>query len=90
MGFGGAAQGMILSIKNNNNLRRKHKHFDKKKISGYGKSDKPELDFPKATPQILREIRIRMQREHKQRRIKQFTLLSFVLIIMVSAFVYYM
>lgn len=85
MGFG-SAQGMRVVIKNNRNLLSKRK--DKKKEYGSYKNKKTEYNLPKATPQKLQEIRLRMQRENSQRRIKQVVVLSLALISIISALIY--
>ena len=85
MGFGGSVQSMIAIIKNNEKMRSSRKKF-KKTLGGYGSHSKPEYNFPKATPEILQEIRERLKKEKKKRVIKQgviwtLLLVAFVLLI---------
>lgn len=61
MGFGGAAQAMINSLKNNSR-RKKRTHFDKNKASGYHIRTKSEYDFPEATPKVLEQIRLKLKK----------------------------
>lgn len=70
MSFGGSVQAMITTLKNNEKMRSKRGNFKKTvHSSGYSKQ-KPEYDFPEATPQILNEIKERIQRERKRRTFK--------------------
>ncbi|MCB0445690.1 MAG: hypothetical protein KDC68_08595 [Gelidibacter sp.] len=85
MGFGGSVQSMIAIIKNNEKMRSSRKKF-KKTLGGYGSHSKPEYNFPKATPEILQEIRERLKKEQKKRVISQgviwtLLLVAFVLLI---------
>jgi len=70
MGFGGSVQAMITTLKNNEKMRSKRGDF-KRTVhnSGYSKQ-KPEYDFPEATPQMLNEIKERLQKEGKRRTYK--------------------
>ena len=66
MGFGGSVQAMITTLKNNEKMRSKRGNFKKTvHSSGYSKQ-KPEYDFPEATPQILNEIKERIQNFQRQ------------------------
>ncbi|WP_299129293.1 hypothetical protein [uncultured Winogradskyella sp.] len=69
MGFGGSAQAMITTLKNNEKMRSNRKKF-KKTLGGYGKTGKVEYDFPKATPKQLRELRQRLKKENKMMWLK--------------------
>ena len=64
MGFGGSAGSMLTVLRNNKKLLKSRKHFDKNSWSVYGE-DKTELNFSKASPQVLRSIKSRMQRERE-------------------------
>lgn len=81
MGFGGSGS-MNVVLKNNKKLLNKREKF-KKTLGGYGKSKKPEYDFPKAQPQTLKRIRERMIYENEQllrRRIIAFVAICIILI----------
>ena len=70
MGFGGSVQAMITTLKNNEKMRSKRGDFKRSvHSSGYSKQ-KPEYNFPEATPQMLKEIRERLQKERKRRTYK--------------------
>ncbi len=86
MGFGGSAAAMIASIKNNNLIRKKRTHFDKDSLGGYGNGEKVEFNFPEVTPEILRNIRDRLQKERRELLLKRgilFFVITIVLILIV-------
>lgn len=60
----GVVQTMITTLRNNDNLRSKREKFKKK----YGKNisiEKPEYDFPEATPEILNAIRKKIKKDNQ-------------------------
>ncbi|MUU77907.1 hypothetical protein [Winogradskyella endarachnes] len=60
----GVVQTMISTLRNNDNLRSKREKFKKK----YGKNisiEKPEYDFPEATPEILNAIRKKIKKDNQ-------------------------
>jgi hypothetical protein len=75
-----AIQAMNISIKNNNLMRSKRDKF-KRTLGGYSKANKTEFNLPEATPQILREIKERLQEE---RRLTTLKVLALALIISVG------
>lgn len=64
--FGGPGSSMMDSIKNNEKQRKRRQHFDKDKTGGFGEVDKPDYNFPEATPQVLREIRNKMEQQRRK------------------------
>jgi hypothetical protein len=81
MGFGGSGS-MNVVLKNNKKLLNKREKF-KKPLGGYGKSKKPEYDFPEAQPHTLKRIRERVIYENEQilkRRIIAFVAICIILI----------
>lgn len=85
MGGEGAMMAMITSLKNNNR-RKKRTQFDKDKLGGYGNLEKVEFDFPEITPDVIKNIRDRLQRERKQLLWKRgilFLIIAVTLIIIV-------
>jgi len=83
MGFGGSAAAMNVVMKNNRNLLKKRKGL-KDTLGSYSSGEKPEFDFPEATPQVLSAIRERLLLENeilRRRRIIAFTVIASVLII---------
>jgi len=83
MGFGGSAAAMNAAMKNNRNLLKKRKRL-KDNLGGYSISEKPEFDFPEATPQVLRAIQERLLLENeilRRRRIIAFIVIASVFII---------
>lgn len=65
MGFGSSAASMITILKNNKKLLRGRKHFDNKSLGGYGEYRKTEYALPEATPQVLSEIRQKLERQRE-------------------------
>ena len=82
MGFGGSAAAMNVVMKNNRNLLKRRKKL-KDTLGSYGNNEKPEFDFPEATPQVLTAIRERLLLENeiiRRRRIIAFIAIASVLI----------
>lgn len=79
MGGEGAMMAMITSLKNNNR-RKKRMPFDKQCASGYGAGEKVEFDFPEVTPEVLKNIRERLQKERRQLLWRQGVLFSMIVI----------
>ena len=88
MGFGGYGSVNIV-LKNNKNLLRKRKHFETS-LGGYSKTEKPVYKFPVSTPHKLRSIKERLERENKQRQLKQIIVVSIIYIMLISAFIFYL
>lgn len=82
MSFGGSAQAMITTLKNNEKMRSKRDKF-KKTMGGYGSKAKPEYDFPEATPKVLNDIRNKLQKERKIRKTKVFGLTALIIIVLI-------
>jgi len=81
MGGEGAMMAMITSLKNNS--RRKNRNqFNKDKLVGYGNGEKMEFDFPEVTPEILRKIRDRLQKERRQSLLKLGVSFSIVIVVL--------
>ena len=80
-------ESMLSTIRSNKSVRLdKSKHFRKTK-SVYGENSKTEYDFPKASPELLVEIKERMRKENKKTRTKIFVLsIVLVLIILIMLF----
>ncbi|MEZ4801929.1 MAG: hypothetical protein R2797_04090 [Gelidibacter sp.] len=86
MGGEGAMMAMITSLKNNGR-RHKRIQFDKDKVGGYGNSEKVEFDFPKATPQMLQQIREKLQKERRRRFYRQVAVLTIILIVLIVIYI---
>ena len=87
MGFGGSAQSMITILKNNKNMlseRRNKKHT----LTGY-KTTNTEFKIGEASPQVLREIRERLQKEQQDRKRKIIVLFSVIMSVVLSLFFYF-
>jgi radical SAM superfamily enzyme YgiQ (UPF0313 family) len=83
----GVVQTMITSLKNNKNQLSKYDRF--KNAKGHYGNNKTEFNFPKATPEELKLIKEKIQRENKQLRRKQYIIVS-VLFCIILFFVMYL
>jgi hypothetical protein len=82
MGGEGAMMAAIASLKNNSR-RKKRTQFDKNKTGGYGELENAEFDFPEVTPEILLQIKNKLQKERKQVLFKRSVLFSVITIIVI-------
>ncbi|MTE26577.1 hypothetical protein [Winogradskyella ouciana] len=82
MSFGGSAQAMITTLKNNEKMRSKRKKF-KRTLGGYNTNRKTEYNLPNATPEQLIEIRQRLKKENKILWIKVIVFSSVIIIALV-------
>ncbi len=80
MSFGGAVSAMITSIKNNTRLRRKS-YLNQNILI---KDEKALID-KKATPEQLEAIRNRLIEENRQKRIMNFKIFLFSLLLTITA-----
>lgn len=81
------AQTMITILKNNERMMGKRVKF-KKTLGGYGKHNKPEYNFPKATPKQLKAIAKRLKEERKIRMVKVIALTIIIFSGLVYAILY--
>ncbi|AXT20875.1 hypothetical protein D7030_11060 [Flavobacteriaceae bacterium AU392] len=82
MSFGSAN----IVLKNNRDLLKKHRRKNTF-LGGYSYNGKPEYDFPKSRPHVLRQIKARLIEERKQRtkiRFIVFIAISIVLVTLLS------
>ena len=90
MGGEGAMMNANQSLKANRKLvgKRKENRFSFVHTS----SEKTEYNLPKATPETIRKIKEKIQRENKLRRQKRFILIiiliGFFMTILISVFMY--
>jgi len=56
---------MFSSLKSNKSIMLDKSSRFKKTLGGYGDLDKSQFDFPKVTPEDLKNIRDRLQKEKK-------------------------
>tara|TARA_B100000809_G_C15110486_1_gene520406 strand:+ start:1568 stop:1786 length:219 start_codon:yes stop_codon:yes gene_type:complete len=62
-------ESMISSLKSNKSIKLdKSKRF-RKTLGGYGKNRKLEFDFPKANPELLEQIRLKIKKDYKKDRL---------------------
>jgi len=79
-------QSMMSTLKSNNRIILDKSTQFRKTLGGYGKNKKPEYNFPKATPKLLREIRQKLRKENQILWIK---IIGFTIII-VSALIWWL
>jgi hypothetical protein len=87
MGGGGAMMMAVQAIRNNKKLLSKRKGRSLSLVTNSNK--KTEYNLPKATPKKLEEIKIRLQKENKQRKVKRLVLLGISLTIIISVLIYF-
>ncbi len=87
MGGEGAMMAMITSLKNNSS-RKKRTQFDKQNAGGYGTGEKAEFDFPEVTPEVLKNIRERLQKEHKQLQWKRAVVFTIIVVLLIMLILY--
>ncbi|WP_418510916.1 hypothetical protein [Corallibacter sp.] len=86
MGGEGSMMAANNSLKNNRSLVAKRKEANA--LSGSYASVQMK-EFPKATPEMLETIKVKLQKERKQRLIKQVVVCSIIIIlIMISCIVF--
>lgn len=83
----GVVQTMITTLKNNENLRSKREKF-KRRYGHNSFQEKPEYDFPEATPELLKDIRKKIKKERQVRRLKDIMLTVILFIGLVYVFLY--
>lgn len=82
-------ESMLTTIRSNKSIMLdKSKHFRKTK-SVFDENSKTEFDFPKASPELLMEIKERMRKENKKTRTRSIIIYS-VLVIIVVATLYFL
>ncbi|WP_178990163.1 hypothetical protein [Winogradskyella schleiferi] len=74
----------MISVVNSNKriMLDKSKRF-RKSLGGYGKSRKPEYDFPKAAPEQLIEIRRKLKKENQMHWVKVIGLTAIIIAVLV-------
>ncbi|NIK91326.1 MULTISPECIES: hypothetical protein [unclassified Mangrovimonas] len=87
MGFGGGAQAMITILKNNEKMKAQRSRS--KGLSGSYENIKLNLDYPKATPKMLRDIREQKIQDRKRTLFNQFLLVCCILVVL-SIMIYFM
>ncbi|WP_191858848.1 hypothetical protein [Hanstruepera ponticola] len=87
MGFGGSAQSMITILKNNKNMLSEIRN-KKHSLTGYKTTD-TEFKIGEASPQVLREIRERLQKEQRSKRRKILILFGLIMSLILSVFIYF-
>lgn len=86
MSFGGSAQAMITSLKNNEKMRTKRDKF--KHVPGKRSGIKPKYDFPEATPEMLIEIRDKLRKENMIRMTKIIIVTIVLSLLIASVFLF--
>ena len=73
-------ESMITVLRNNNMLRRAKNHLGNKFFTQKRK-EKTQYNLPKATPELLEQIRLKIRLEQQQQTIK--TLIGFVVVLII-------
>lgn len=63
-------ESMISTIKSNKSIMLDKSRRFRKTLGGYDSKEKPEYDFPKATPELLENIRLKIKHENRKATIK--------------------
>lgn len=87
MGGEGAMMAMITSLKNNSR-RHRRTQFDKQSAGGYGSGEKAEFDCPEVTPEVLKHIRDRLQKERRQLFRKRGILVAIIVLALILVILY--
>ncbi|WP_162984895.1 hypothetical protein [Mesonia aquimarina] len=80
MSFGGSVHAMITTLKNN--ARSRSTYFDKEYSSV--KSKQAGIPIEKISPEELQKIRIRLQKENKQRTRKRILIFSVIFLLIAA------
>ncbi|NRD20848.1 hypothetical protein HNV08_12395 [Winogradskyella eckloniae] len=79
----GVVQTMIITLKNNDNLRSKSVRF-KNEYRRKVNPEKPEYDFPKATPELLIAIEKKLKKDNRILRLKVVIITVLILSLLVG------
>ena len=82
----GVVQSAISSIKSNRNLLSKRGKL--KNTLSSSESKKLEFKSANASPYELKKLGKKLQQEHKKIRIKQLVVLSLIMLVLISIFIY--
>lgn len=81
----GIGQHMVIIVRNNQHLRRRKKREKfRKSMNTWGIAYKPVLDFPKATPKLLKGIKRKLRRENQ----REFFLASLITLLICTTAVF--
>lgn len=75
---------MITSLKNNKRRRKNHVPFNKNKLGNHN-NEKPEYDFPEATPEVLAKIKSDIIKEQKSQLVK--TIIIFIVLVALIVYI---
>ena len=78
-------ESMISSLKSNKSIKLDKTSRFKKTLGGYGKNRKSEFNFPKASPELLDQIRQKAKKDRKKRQMMSIAL--FIILFSVGVYV---
>lgn len=81
-------ESFLTVIKNNKSIMLDKSRRFRKTSGGFDWSKGQQFDFPKSTPEELKRIRQKLKQENRQIRFKQILVLSIIMLILISTFVY--
>lgn len=89
MGFGGATQAMITSLKNNSRTRKRKPFESIKSYAGYGNNtlNKKHPNYKKASEEQLKAIREKVQNENRKLLIKRVCLVVLIPTLVILTFI---
>ena len=79
-------ESMLSTLKSNKSIILNKSNRFRKTLGGYGRAKKTEYNLPKATPEMLEAIRIKMKRENRMQWIK--IIVSSIVIISILVWVF--
>ncbi|WP_203255859.1 hypothetical protein [Hyunsoonleella ulvae] len=77
------------TLKSNKSILPDKSRYFRKTLGGFEWSGEGQFDFPEATPQQLKEIRNRMEKQNRIRSIKLFSIFFVIVVIALIALLYY-
>lgn len=83
-------ESFLSTIKSNKAIMLDKSRRFRKTLGGYDWSKSPKLDLPKATPEQLKEIRLRIKLENRKIKLKQFVIVLIITIPLTIALIYIM
>lgn len=81
-------ESFLTVIKNNKSIMLDKSRRFRKTTGGFDWSKSKQFDFPKTTPEELKRIREKLKKEQRQIRFKQILVLSIIMLILISTFIY--
>lgn len=81
-------ESLLSTIRSNKSIMLDKSRRFRKTSGGFDWSKSQQFSFKKSTPEDLKRIREKMQREHRQTRTKQVFAFSAIMLIIISTVIY--